>query len=67
MLVLSRRRGESIVIADNIEVTIIDVRKNRVRLGFSAPATVNIHREELTAERTVHAEAPEVAIECHTG
>jgi len=47
MLVLSRKLGESIVIGNGITVTVIEVHGERVRLGFSAPADVPIHREEL--------------------
>jgi carbon storage regulator len=47
MLVLSRTPGESIVIADNITVTVIDVRGDKVRLGINAPASVAVHRFEV--------------------
>ena len=47
MLVLSRRKGERIVIASQIEVQVLDVRGKRVRLGFVAPDGVSIHREEV--------------------
>ena len=47
MLVLSRKRGEKIVIGDNIEVTIVEVRGDRVKLGFVGPPEVPIHREEI--------------------
>jgi carbon storage regulator len=47
MLVLSRKVGEEIVIGDNIRVTVVGVRGNQVRLGFSAPPDVAIHRSEL--------------------
>ena len=50
MLVLSRKQGESILIGENIEVRIIDLQGDRVRLGFTAPTTVSIHRSEV-AER----------------
>jgi carbon storage regulator len=49
MLVLSRKVGEQIIINDNIRVTVIAVRGNQVRLGFTAPREVSIQREELTA------------------
>lgn len=56
MLVLSRRRGERIVIGPNIELTVIEVHGDKVRLGFTAPSDVPIHREEvyrrIAAERT---------------
>ncbi|HEX2175968.1 MAG TPA: carbon storage regulator CsrA [Nocardioidaceae bacterium] len=50
MLVLSRRVGESIVIGDNITVTVLDVRGDVVRVGVDAPRQVAVHREELWRE-----------------
>ena len=47
MLVLSRKKGESIVINDNIVVTLIDIRGDKVRLGFDAPKDVPVHRKEV--------------------
>jgi carbon storage regulator len=47
MLVLSRKRGEGIIIGDGVTVTILDVQGGRVKLGFAAPAEVPIHREEI--------------------
>ena len=47
MLVLSRRRDEAIIIHDNIEITVIDIRGDRVRLGIQAPASICVHRKEL--------------------
>lgn len=47
MLVLSRQRDESIVIGDNVVVTIVDVRGDRVRLGIDAPREVSVHRREV--------------------
>ena len=47
MLVLNRRIGEKIVIADNIEVVVLEVHGNRVKLGFTGPPEVSFHREEL--------------------
>lgn len=47
MLVLSRKKNESIVIADNIVVTVVDVRGDKVRLGIDAPREVPIHRKEI--------------------
>jgi carbon storage regulator len=47
MLVLSRKRGERIVIGQDIEVTILEVFGGRVRLGIQAPMEVSIQREEL--------------------
>jgi len=50
MLVLSRRIGESVVIGDNITVTVLDVRGDVVRIGIEAPRSVAVNRAELLAE-----------------
>lgn len=47
MLVFTRQRGESIFIGDNIKVTIVDIRGDKVRMGIEAPADVSIHRQEV--------------------
>lgn len=47
MLVLSRRCGESIIIGDDIVITVVEVRGHTVRLGVAAPADVPVHREEI--------------------
>ena len=47
MLVLSRRQGETIVIGDNITVTILAVNGDRVKIGVVAPAEVPVHRDEI--------------------
>ena len=47
MLVLSRRRDESIIIGDNIIVTIVDIRGDKVRLGIEAPTEISVHRQEV--------------------
>jgi carbon storage regulator len=47
MLVLSRQRDESIVIGDNIVVTIVDIRGDKVRLGIDAPTEIPVHRREV--------------------
>ncbi len=49
MLVLSRKCGEAIVIADNITVTVLEVHGSRVKLGFAAPGGTPIHRAEIYA------------------
>ena len=55
MLVLTRRPGETLIIRDNIRVTVLDVSGNQIRLGVTAPREVPVHREEV-AER-IRAEA----------
>ena len=47
MLVLSRHRDESIMIGDEIVVTIVDIRGDKVRLGINAPTSVPVHRQEV--------------------
>ncbi len=47
MLVLSRQRDESIIIGDNIVVTIVDIRGDKVRLGIDAPNEIPVHRREI--------------------
>jgi carbon storage regulator len=47
MLVLSRKRGEKIVIANSITVTVVALNGERVRLGIEAPLEVPVHREEI--------------------
>lgn len=49
MLVLSRKTNESVVIDDKIVVTVIEIRGDKVRLGFEAPKDVPIHRQEVVA------------------
>jgi carbon storage regulator len=50
MLVLSRKINESIIIGDNIEVIVLDVRDGHVKLGIKAPRDVSVHRQEIYAE-----------------
>jgi carbon storage regulator len=47
MLVLSRKKGESIVIRDNIVVTVVDLRRGKVQFGIEVPKEVAVHRKEL--------------------
>lgn len=47
MLVLSRQRDESIIIGDNVVVTVVDVRGDKVRLGIDAPVEIPVHRREV--------------------
>ncbi len=47
MLVLSRQKDESIMIGDEVEITIVDVRGDKVRLGINAPRNIAVHRKEI--------------------
>lgn len=47
MLVLTRRKGESIMIGSEVSVTILDVRGDQVRVGIDAPRSIKVHREEV--------------------
>lgn len=47
MLVLSRQRDESIMIGDNVQITIVDIRGDKVRLGIVAPNEIPVHRKEV--------------------
>ena len=67
MLVLSRQRDESIMIGDNVEIIIVDVRGDKVRLGITAPKEIPVHRREIydaiqrekAQKKEVQAEQPE--------
>jgi carbon storage regulator len=47
MLVLSRQRDETIMIGDDVEITVVDIRGDKVRLGISAPRNIQVHRKEV--------------------
>ncbi len=47
MLVLSRQRDESIMIGDDIQITVVDIRGDKVRLGIVAPTEIPVHRKEV--------------------
>jgi carbon storage regulator len=56
MLVLSRKKNESIIINDNIVVTVIEIRGDKVRLGIEAPKDVTVHRREVY--EAIHGQSP---------
>ncbi|MFW5681657.1 MAG: carbon storage regulator CsrA [Phycisphaeraceae bacterium] len=61
MLVLSRQRDETIMIGDGVEITIVDIRGDKVRLGINAPRSVAVHRKEVyEAIRRENADATDV-------
>lgn len=47
MLVLSRKENESLIVGDNVKITVLDFHRGQVRLGISAPREVSVHREEV--------------------
>jgi carbon storage regulator len=47
MLVLSRQKDQTIMIGDNIEITVVDIRGDKVRLGITAPSEIPVHRKEV--------------------
>jgi len=50
LLVLTRKRDESIIIGDNIRIVVVDVRGDQVKLGIDAPRNISVHREEVYLE-----------------
>jgi carbon storage regulator len=50
MLVLTRKKDQSIVINDNIEITVLDIQGDQVRIGINAPKSVAVHRKEVFLE-----------------
>lgn len=68
MLVLSRLRDETIMIGDEIEITVVDIRGDKVRLGINAPREVQVHRKEVyEAIKRENAEASRVQVGDLTG
>lgn len=63
MLVLSRKKGESIQIGDHVELRILSVQGNRVRIGIEAPSDVSVRRGELVFELEVGSEGQPLSSE----
>lgn len=59
MLILTRRVGETLMIGDDVSVTVLGVKGNQVRVGINAPRDVAVHREEIY--NRIQGEEPEVA------
>lgn len=64
MLVLSRKKNESIVINENVTITVLEVRGDKVRLGIDAPDDISIHRSEVWAR--IQADHQSTATETRT-
>jgi carbon storage regulator len=47
MLILTRRISESVIISDNVKITVLGIKGNQVRLGIDAPKEISVHREEI--------------------
>ncbi len=63
MLVLSRQRDETIMIGDEVEITVVDIRGDKVRLGINAPRQVQVHRKEVyEAIKRENAEASQTPV-----
>lgn len=64
MLVLSRKKGQSLMIGDNIEVSIVDISGDQVKIGIKAPKNIAVHREEIYREiknENARAACPDIA------
>ena len=60
MLVITRKTDESLLIADNIEITVLEISKDKVKIGVSAPRDVKVMRNELVATQDANIESAEV-------
>jgi carbon storage regulator len=63
MLILTRRSGESLMIGDEVTVTVLGVKGNQVRVGINAPKAVAVHREEIYERiKREQSEPPDAAV-----
>ena len=53
MLVLSRKQHQSLVIGEDIKITVLELKGNQVRIGIDAPQSISVHREEILNKTTV--------------
>ena len=64
MLVLSRQKDQTIMIGDNIEITVVDIRGDKIRLGITAPPDIPVHRKEVyEAIRKENKQAAHITLE----
>ena len=63
MLVLTRRNGQSILIGDDIVITILEATRDQVRIGIRAPRSVTVHREEVYEEILLENQAAAVNVD----
>ncbi len=63
MLVLTRKTGQSIVIDGGIEITVLEVRGEQVRLGIAAPREIRVNRKELLAQMEETAAVEEISVQ----
>ena len=61
MLVITRKNDESITIADNIEITVLEISKDKVKIGINAPKEVKIYRSELKTLRQTNEQSAQVS------
>lgn len=63
MLVLSRKRGEAVIVGDDVAITVLAIQGNQVRIGVSAPRSVSVHREEIYLRIAAEREDREQSVE----
>lgn len=61
MLILTRRIGETVVIGDNVTVTVLGVKGNQIRVGIEAPKEVSVHRMEIVERNRMEAQIDEMS------
>lgn len=62
MLILTRKLGESIIIEDNIKITVVDINKQQIKLGIDAPKNITIYREEIAMKIKEENQLPSASV-----